>query len=75
MAENHKKFEIFVNGTKFEVTTDDLTGTQIKQLAGIPVADLLEERSKDDWLTINNDQEIEVKSGLHFRTHPGGQDS
>lgn len=75
MSENHKKFEIFVNGTKFEVSIDDLTGTQIKELAGIPITDLLEEKEKNIWLTINDDQEVEIKSGVHFRTHPGGQDS
>jgi hypothetical protein len=76
MPDNHKKFEIFVDGNKIEVTQESLTGTQIKQLAGVPATDLLELLvQKHEPEAINDDQVVTIKSGLHFRTHPGGRDS
>lgn len=76
MPDKPKKFHFFVNTEKVYTEETQLTGAQIKQLAGVPTTDLLElKNDKDEPVVINDDQLVEIKNGMHFRTHPGGQDS
>ena len=69
-------FHFKVNTTPVTTTHEELTGRQIKALApGLDPNDLLELRDDGKKIPIKDDQTVEIKSGMQFRTYPGGNDS
>jgi Multiubiquitin len=75
MAETRVRLHFFVN--RIEVTTDreDLTGAEIKALAGADPTDLLELRDGPQRIPIQNGELVRVRGGQHYVTYPGGRDS
>lgn len=59
---------IFVNKVKYDVTADKLTGRQILALANVVPdnSDLFLVKGEGQSEQIQSDQEVEIKSGLHF---------
>ena len=68
-------FRFFVDDEKVETTEHQLTGSQIKSLAGKDPTDLLELRHDGKKIPIGDAEPVEIKDGLHFITYPGGKDS
>ena|SRR2546427_4400546 len=65
-------FEIFVNNKRYTTPSEELTGDQIKQLAGIPPNYELFIVHGNDSTPIGPTQEVEIKNGEHFRAIPPG---
>jgi Multiubiquitin len=65
-------FTIFVNNNPFTVHDHELTGAQIKTLAGIPADYELFEVKGDQTVTVGNDQEVHIHNHMHFRAIPAG---
>lgn len=74
MSDKPKIIHFFVGTKKIETTEENLTGAQIKKLAGVDPTDVLEEKVEEKWVAVNDEQVVAVKN-KHFRVHPGGQDS
>ncbi len=76
-GDNGKKreyFEIFVDDVRHEVQQEQLTGAQIKALAGKPAAyQLFLERPGHPDQLIDDAQTVTIKSGEHFHTIPPAQ--
>ena len=68
---NHE-IKIFVNNQAFETATDDLTGTQIKALAGIPADYELFRVEGQNSIPVGNDQQLHLHENEHFRAIPSG---
>lgn len=66
------KFEIFIDGTRFEVEQTSMTGLQLKALAGIDPSYqmFLEQHGRDDDKLIGDNEAVAIKSGLHFFAIP-----
>jgi len=69
-----KKLNIVVNDRKYVVDEDEMTGAQLKALAGIAPANqlFLESHGHDDDFPVRDDEEIELKSGMKFYDVPVG---
>ncbi len=69
----HILVELNKNDTrKVEFDTDDVTGLQIKQRAGVPTDYDLARRQGQKLELVTNDQTIEIKNGEHFVALPPG---
>jgi len=66
------KFNIFVNNKEFQTEAHELTGSQIKQLAGIPADYELFEVRGDQTVPVGNEQTVHIHDNLHFRAIPAG---
>jgi len=64
-----------VNKTHLTTTKGQLTGSEIKGLAGVDPSDLLELREGDKKIPIKDDQTVTMHDGMRFVTYPGGKDS
>lgn len=71
-AAGKHKFTIFVNNRKFETEKSELTGAEIKTLAGVPADYELFEVKGDKTEPIGPEQVVHIKDGLHFRAIPAG---
>ncbi|HEV2523429.1 MAG TPA: multiubiquitin domain-containing protein [Candidatus Acidoferrales bacterium] len=69
--ESHK-FIIFVNNREFTTDQHELTGAQIKALAGVPADYELFEVKGDQTVSVGNDQVVRIHDKLHFRAIPAG---
>jgi hypothetical protein len=69
-----RRFEIFINGTRYEIAEPVLTGARLKVVAGIPAANHLfqDVPGHQEDPQILDDQEVEMRSGLHFYDVPVG---
>jgi hypothetical protein len=69
-----KKVNIFINDHKYVVHEDEMTGAQLKALAGIASSNqlFLENHGNNDDLPVRDDEEIELKSGMKFYDVPVG---
>ena len=69
-----KKFNIFINDRKYVVDEDEMTGAQLKALAGIAPTNQLfrESHGNDYYLPVRDDEEVELKSGMKFYDVPVG---
>lgn len=69
-----KKFNIFVNDTKYTVDETDMTGLQLKALADIPVANqlFLEVPGPEDDDPVRDNEDLHLKSGMKFYDVPVG---
>ncbi len=72
--EEEKKHEltIFVNNQPFKTSKHELTGAQIKALAGVPADYELFEVKGDQTVSIGDSQEVHIHNDLHFRAIPSG---
>ena len=69
----HIFVELNKNDTrKIEFDTDDVSGLQIKQKAGVPTDYDLARRQGQKLELVTNDQTIEIKNGEHFVALPPG---
>lgn len=68
----HDEFTIYVNNKPFHTDKHELTGAQIKALAGIPADYELFEVRGDQTLAIGDDQVVHIHNDLHFRAIPAG---
>lgn len=57
---------------KVEFNTDDVTGLQIKQKAGVPADYELARVEGNRRIAVPDDQVIEIKNGEHFIAVPSG---
>jgi hypothetical protein len=64
-----------VNKVLVATSEDRLTGARIKALGEADPTDLLELRDGDKKIPVQDDQVVELKNGMQFRTYPGGADS
>jgi hypothetical protein len=66
------KFTIFVNNQPFETEEHQLTGAQVKQLAGIPSDYELFQVRGDHTVPVGNEEIVHIHEKLHFRAIPAG---
>lgn len=76
MAEHDhdRHFNIQIDREHFKVTEPKLTGTELRQLPDPDVPadrDLYQVRPGEDDLLVENDDNVEMRSGLRFFTAPG----
>ena len=67
-----KEIHIFVNNHQLRTTANALTGSQIKQLAGVPADYELFEVKGDKTTPVGNDHLVPLENGMHFRAIPSG---
>jgi len=67
-----KSFVMHIDRKQFTVDRSPLSGTEIRELAGLtPEVDLyLEERGDDDDRLIADDDSVDLRNGLHFFSTP-----
>ncbi len=65
-------FIVFVNNQQFETAEHQLTGSQIKALAGSPSDYELFLVHGDTTEPIGNDQVVHIHEKMHFRAIPAG---
>lgn len=65
-----EKINVFINRTKYELTNPVQTGRALKQLAGIPLTDVLFLQQPHEDLVIANDSTVTLKSGAHLHSQP-----
>ena len=69
--EHTPHINIRIDRTEYHVNTDSMTGTELRQLAGIGAdLDLFEAVAKGDDLLITDAATVELKSGMRFFTAP-----
>ena len=71
MAQDHA-IKFFVNNTTFTTTEKELTGAQIKALAGVPADYELFEVQGEHTVPVGNEQKVHLHENLHFRAIPAG---
>lgn len=66
------KFVIHIDRQQYKVDHSPMTGTELRQLAslGADVDLYLEERGDEDDRLIDDDDEVELKNGMHFFSTP-----
>ena len=66
------KFEIHVDGVKYEVLENYLSGRQVKSLAGKDAQYqlFLEEHGNNADKLVGDDESVPMKNGMHFYTVP-----
>lgn len=67
-----KGVHVFVNQTKVEFETDQVTGQDIKQAAGVPLENDLARKEHGELVLVPNDKTITIKNGDHFIDLPPG---
>lgn len=67
---HHKLIHIFINKTKFELDDPVQTGASLKNLAGIPLPDVLFLQSHGDDEVIPNESKVTLKKGDHLHSQP-----
>lgn len=72
MSEQEHSFTIFVNNNEFHTSEHQLTGAQIKALAGVPNDYELFEVKGEHTAPVGNEQVVEIHNKLHFRAIPAG---
>jgi hypothetical protein len=69
MAHDHP-VHVFINKKKYELQTPVQTGASLKQLAGIPLTDVLFLQAPGDDEVIANDATVTLKNGDHLHSQP-----
>ncbi len=65
-------FTITVNNQPFETSAHQLTGAQIKSLAGVPADYELFEVRGSETVPVPNDQVVHIREKQEFRAIPAG---
>ncbi len=68
----HPQFTILVNNVEFTTSEHQLTGAQIKSLAGVPADYELFEVRGDQTVPVGNDEVLHIHNNMHFRAIPAG---
>jgi hypothetical protein len=71
-TKDDKKTTIFVNNKELTTIERELTGAQIKALAGVPGEYELFQVKGDQTVPIGNDEVVKVHNNEHFRAIPAG---
>ena len=66
----HRPVHIFINKRKYEIDSPVQTGAGLKQLAGIPLQDVLFRQIPGEDEIIGNDTTVTLKNGDHFHSQP-----
>ena len=66
----HDRVHIFINKKKYELEHSVQTGQQLKQLAGIPLGDVLFLQRPGEDEVIPNHAKVTLKDGEHFHSQP-----
>ncbi len=69
MQPNHP-IHIFINKTKYDLENPVQTGASLKQLAAIPLADVLFLQEPGEDQVIGNDAQITLRNGAHLHSQP-----
>ena len=69
MSHEHS-IHIFINKQKYELEHAVQTGSALKQLAGIPLSDVLFLQRPGDDEVIGNDAKVTLKNGDHLHSQP-----
>src|SRR5262245_56514450 len=69
MSHSHS-IHIFINKQKYELEHPVQTGAALKQLAGIPLSDVLFLQRPGDDEVIGNDARVTLKNGDHLHSQP-----
>ncbi|MBI1948533.1 MAG: multiubiquitin domain-containing protein [Deltaproteobacteria bacterium] len=71
-GDDHKDREIhvFINRKRFELKDPVQTGKALKELAGIPLTDVLFLRQPGKDAVIGNDEKVKLKDGDHLYSQP-----
>ncbi len=74
MANEPERHEItiYVNNQPFRTTEHELTGAQIKALAGIPAEYELFRVEGQNSVPVGNDERVRLHENEHFRAIPSG---
>ncbi len=67
-----KQITIFVNNKPIETEKEELTGGQIKELAGVPADYELFEVKGNHTVPVGNEEKVKVHNNQHFRAIPAG---
>lgn len=67
---NAHSIHIFINRAKYDVAQADHTGQSLKELAGIPLTDVLFWQQPGEDKVIANGTHVTVKNGDHFHSSP-----
>jgi len=70
IEKNTLKLTLFVNNQSFETEQREMTGGQVKQLAGIPADYELFRVRGDQTVPVGDEQQVEISEKLHFRAIP-----
>ncbi|MGC4052852.1 MAG: multiubiquitin domain-containing protein [Paludibaculum sp.] len=65
-----KQVHIFINKKRYDLDQATQTGASLKELAGIPLSDVLFRQRPGDDEVIPNDAKVTVKNGEHFHSQP-----
>ncbi|MBZ9852074.1 multiubiquitin domain-containing protein [Mesorhizobium sp. CA14] len=70
--DDHPKFSINIDGVHFEATSESMTGSELKQLAGKDQQYqlFLEGHGHDADRQIGDNEGVALKNGMHFYTVP-----
>jgi Multiubiquitin len=71
-GESRATFSVFVNNQEFQTQEHQLSGAQIKALAGIPPDYELFEVKGDQTVPVGNEQIEHIHNKIHFRAIPAG---
>jgi hypothetical protein len=73
MAEQTKhEFTIFVNNQPFKTSAHELSGAEIKALAGVPADYELFEVNGTQTSPVSDGQKVHIHNDQHFRAIPSG---
>jgi hypothetical protein len=67
---SHEQIHIFINKQKFDLDNPVQTGANLKNLAGIPLQDVLFLQSHGEDQVIANDATVTLKNGHHLHSQP-----
>jgi hypothetical protein len=68
--DEHEAVEVVINDKHYRFATDDVTGRQIEEKAGIPADYSLYRRHHGENEPIRADEEVELHDGDHFFSRP-----
>lgn len=67
---HHKPIHVFINKQKFDLDNPVQSGASLKNLAGIPLQDVLFLQSHGEDQVIANDATVTLKNGDHLHSQP-----
>jgi hypothetical protein len=70
--DKEKNITFFVNNNPVSTEMKELTGSEIKSVAGIPADYELWEVRGDQTVPVGNDQVVKIHNNEHFRAIPPG---
>ena len=65
-----RPIHVFINRKKYKLDDPERTGAALKELAGIPLADVLFLQQPGEDLVVTNDATVQLKNGDHLHSQP-----